>query len=128
MQSIAARDFCTINSDNCVSYTMPLILAPSYDDHTREQIENHLSAVRARRMVAAIEHHKGITEKLTYESDKIQARIAKQYEMLGKELGRLEELENKVQERLVTIEALRQELGLTVDMIEIHNVPTEMED
>lgn len=107
---------------------MPLILAPSYDDHTREQIENHLSAVRARRMVAAIEHHRGITEKLEHESDKIQARIAKQYEMLGKEINKLEGAELKVVDRLNTIEALRQELGLTVDMIELHQVPTEMED
>lgn len=107
---------------------MPLVLAPSYDDHTREQIENHLSAVRARRMVAAIEHHKGVTEKLTHESDKIQARIAREYEMLGKELGKLEAAELKVEERLVKLEALRQEYGLTVDMIELHGVPTEQED
>lgn len=107
---------------------MPLVLAPSYDDHTREQIEAHLEQVRARRMVAAIDYHNGINEKLTHESDKIQRRIAKEYEMLGKELENLEKYECKVQDRLTKLETMRQELGLTVDMIELHQVPTEMED
>jgi len=106
---------------------MPLVLAPSYDDNTREQIENHIEAVRARRMVAAIEHHQGVQLKLTHESDKIQARIAKQYDMLGKELGRLEQAEQKVLDRLTQLETLKQELGLITDMVELHDVPTEME-
>jgi hypothetical protein len=79
-------------------------------------------------MVAAIEHYNGINEKLTHESDKIQRRIEKEYEMLGKELVNLEKYEDKVQERLTRLETLRQELGLTTDMIELHAVPTERED
>lgn len=111
----------------CESH-MPLILAASYDDRTREEIENHLSSVRARRMVASIEYHKGVTEKLSHESDKIQARIARQYEMLGKDIANLEKYEQKMLDRLTTIEALRQELGLTTDLIEIHGSPTEQEE
>lgn len=106
---------------------MPLVLAPSYDDHTREQIENHLEAVRARRMVAAIEYHQGEQMKLTHESDKIQNKIAKQYEMLGKEIARLESAEQKVLDRLTTLETLRQELGLITDLVELHPVASEQE-
>lgn len=95
---------------------MPLVLAPSYDEHTREQIEAHVSAVQARRMVAAIDYHNGVKAKLAHESEKIQQRVARQYEMLGKELERLEAAENKVLARLETLEALRQEIGLIEDM------------
>jgi len=107
---------------------MSLSLPPSYDAHTREQIEQHVAAVQARRMVAAIEHHAGTQAKLVHESDKIQLRIAKQYDMLGKELERLEVAESKVLARLETLEILKQEVGLITDMIEIHSVPTEKED
>lgn len=79
-------------------------------------------------MVAAIEYANNVNEKLEHESAKIQHRIAKEYEMLGKELVNLEKYEEKVQDRLTKIETLRQELGLTTDMIELHAVPTEKED
>ena len=95
---------------------MPLTLSPSFDEHTRAQIENHVEAVRARRMVSAIEYHNGIQAKLTHESGKLQVRMSKQYEMLGKELERVENAENKVLARIETLEALRQEIGLIEDM------------
>lgn len=107
---------------------MPLVLAPSYDDHTREQVEDFLAAVRARRMVSAIEHYQGVHLKLTHESDKIQQRMARELEKLGKRIAKLEEAEEKVQESITVLESLRQELGLTVDMIELHTPKTEMED
>lgn len=95
---------------------MPLVLAPSFDEHTREQVEAHVTAIQARRMVAAIEHYQGVQQKLSYESEKIQKKMTRQYEMLGKELERLENAENKVLERLETLEALRQEYALIDDM------------
>lgn len=101
---------------------MPLVLAPSFDDHTRAQIEQHIEAVRARRMVAAIEHYQGVNAKLSHESDKVQKRMARQYEMLGKELAALEKAELKVLGRLETLEALRQEIGLITDMVEANPV------
>jgi uncharacterized protein involved in exopolysaccharide biosynthesis len=107
---------------------MALILAPSFDDHTREQIENHIAEVHVRRMAAAIEYHQGKETKLQYESDKIQARIARQYELLRKELDALEKAENKVQDRLAGLIHLQNELGLTHDMIELHQTPGEKED
>lgn len=106
---------------------MSLVLAASYDDHTREEIEAHLVQVRARRMVAAIEYANGVNEKLTHESDKIQRRMAKEYEMLGKELVNLEKIEDKVQERLIKLDTLRQELGLVTEMRELQTPTTEQE-
>lgn len=107
---------------------MPLILAPSFDEHTREQIETHLRDVQARRMLAAMEYHAGKNAKLSHESDKIQQRVARQYEMLRKEINALEKAEYKVTDRLAGIEHLKNELGLITDMIELHPVETESED
>lgn len=95
---------------------MPLTLAPSFDEHTRDQIEAHVDAVRARRMVAVVEYHNGVNAKLHHESLKLQHKIAKQYEMLGKEIDRLEAAEEKVLARLETLEALRQQTELIGDM------------
>lgn len=106
---------------------MPLILAPSFDEHTREQVEAHVAEVQARRMLAAIEYHQGKETKLQHESDKIQARIARQYELLKKELDALDKAENKVQDRLAGLTHLLNELGLTHDMIELHQTPAEEE-
>lgn len=107
---------------------MPLVLTPSYDERTKDQIEDHIAAVRARRMVHVVEYQMGVQTKLEHESDKIQARIAREYEKLKKRLEKQEEAEDKVIESITVLEALRQELGLTVDMIELHQVPTERED
>lgn len=107
---------------------MPLVLAPSFDDHTREQIEMHVAQVQARRMVAAIEYHTGKDAKLSHESAKLDRRLEHKYMMLGKEIVALEKAENKVLDRLAELEHLKNELGLVNDMRELHQVPTEKED
>lgn len=107
---------------------MPLILAPSFDEHTIQQVEEHVAAVQARRMVAAMEYHAGKNADLRHESDKIQRKIDHQYTMLGKEITALNNAEHKVEMRLEALQNLKNEIGLVVDMIELHGVPTEMED
>jgi hypothetical protein len=107
---------------------MPLELAPCFDDATREQIEQHVAQVQARRMVAAIEYHTGKDAKLSHESDKLEKRLQHKYEMLGKEILALEKAEGKVLDRLAELEHLKNELGLVNDMRELHQVPTEVED
>lgn len=107
---------------------MPLVLSPSFDDNTREQIEAHIADVQSKRMLATMEYHAGKHAKLSHESDKIQARVARQYELLGKELNVLEKAENKVIDRLAGLEHLKNELGLIMDMKEMHPVDTETED
>jgi hypothetical protein len=105
-----------------------LVLTPSFDENTREQIELHIAEVQVRRLAAAMVFHSGQNAKLHFESDKIQSRIARQYEMLGKELAALEKAELKVQDRLANLQHLSNELGLVVDLLELHPVPTETED
>ena len=96
---------------------MGLILAPSYDDQTRQQIEDHLSLIRTRRMAAAIEFHAGQHAKLQHESAKIQTRFTRAYELLGKKLVALEKAEQALSDQLAKCEMLRSELGVIDDLI-----------
>lgn len=107
---------------------MPLILSPSFDDHTREQIETHIAEVQARRMSAAVQYHTGKDAKLAHESDKIQNRIARQYDMLGKELEQMDRIIEKVENRLAGLTHLTNELGMVSDLRETHVLDTEEED
>lgn len=103
-----------------MEFFVPLILAPSFDEHTREQIEQHLDQVRNRRMVAAIQYHSGQTSKLSHESAKVQARRDQKYVMLLKEIGQLDNILEKVENRLAEVEHLDNELGLVNDLRELH--------
>jgi len=107
---------------------MPLVLAPSFDDHTREQIETHIAEVQARRMSAAVEYHTGKDAKLAHESSKIQQRIARQYDMLGKELEQLDKVMEKVENRLAGLTHLKNELGMVEEMREMHVLDEEEEE
>lgn len=104
---------------------MALVLAPSFDDHTREQIEVHIAQVQARRMAAAVEYHTGKDAKLAHESDKVQRRIAQKYEMMHKELLALDKAMEKVENRLAELTHLQNELGLISDMREEHALDPE---
>jgi len=107
---------------------MPLVLAPSFDDHTREEIEAHLDLVRAKRMEAAVEYHTGINAKLSYESEKIQKRMQAKYDMLVKEMGQLDRIMEKVVDRLAEIEHYKNELGLLTDLRTEHAVDDHEEE
>lgn len=106
---------------------MPLVLAPSFDDHTREQIEVHIAQVQARRMAAAVEYHTGKDAKLAHESDRIQKRIAQKYDMMQKELLALDKAMEKVENRLAELTHLQNELGLVAEMREMHALDPEDE-
>lgn len=96
---------------------MPLTLYPSIDSLTREELEAHITAKRARRLRAAIEYHEGRNAKLSHESDKIQRKMKQQYDMLAKEIAIFDKASDKIDKRLATIEALKAELGLVRDLI-----------
>jgi hypothetical protein len=97
---------------------MPLILQPTFDVKTRQEIEAHIEQVRARRLAASMAYHAGVQQKLSHESDVIQRRIKQQYEMLCKELIRLEKLEDSIQTRLNKLDAMHQELGVVNEMLD----------
>ncbi len=107
---------------------MPLVLAPSFDEHTREQIEAHIAEVQARRMVAAVEYHHGQRDKLVKETDKISARISRYYELLGKEIVQMDRLIEKIEERMQMLTALNNNRALVGDMIAAHIISDENEE
>lgn len=97
----------------------PLTLQPAITQLTRAEYEEHLEAVRARRMIAAIEYHEGKNAKYQHEADRIQRRMKGQNEMLGKEIMTLDKAIEKVEKRLATIANMDNELGIVKDMIVI---------
>lgn len=104
---------------------MPLILAPSYDEQTREQIEHFLEGIQARRMTAAVEYHQGKQAKLHHESDKIQAKVEKAYATLLRRIEASDKADAACAEALAKCEALKQELGLVMDMIDLDDPQSE---
>jgi uncharacterized protein YecT (DUF1311 family) len=95
---------------------MGLILTPSFDDQTRQQIEDYLSIVRSRRMSAALEYHQGQAIKLQHETEKVQGKFNRAYETLARRLAAAEKAEEALNDALSKCEMLRGELGLLADL------------
>lgn len=98
---------------------MPLILAPSFDDHTRAEVEKFLDEVRARRIAAVIEFQQSKMTKLGKEHSEIKTKLSRQYEHLGKALERLAGEIDKVEGYLAVCQMLRSEMGLVYDRIQL---------
>jgi succinyl-CoA synthetase alpha subunit len=99
---------------------MPLVLKPSLDDLDREQVEQFVETVRAKRMVATVEYFTTKNEKVKYKQGKIGARIQAQIDMLGKEIDALERAEQKVEARMMAIEQLKHEYeGFEDELVEV---------
>jgi SMC interacting uncharacterized protein involved in chromosome segregation len=96
---------------------MPLTLQPLFSNQTKEQALEWLEQVRARRMQAAMEYHHGQTLKLEREEEVLQRRIRQQYELLGKDINRMEALDEKIQERLNKLTMLLQECETVQELI-----------
>ena len=98
----------------CESH-MNLVLQPEISEMTTEELERRIEAVRARRIVCAIEYAEGQELKLEVEIDKAHRKLRGHYEMLEKELVRCEQAIHRCEERVAQIEQLRQEIGLLED-------------
>ena len=96
---------------------MPLVLAPSFDDHTREEVEAHLEQVRLRRLAAAIEYQQSKLLKLEREENELQNKLVRNYEQLGKCLTRMDRDLEKAEAYLQACQMLRTELDLTLDRL-----------
>ena len=94
-----------------------LVLVKSIKEMDREEIEAHLSLIRMRRMSAALEYAAGKNLKLGKSADKVKQKLERQYDMLGKEIDRLDVMIDKVEQRMIEIESLKQELGMIVESI-----------
>jgi hypothetical protein len=94
---------------------MALVLQPTLEHLTTEELEQHIEVVRARRIVAAMEYVAGQELKLETERDKLHRKLKQHYEMLGKELERADRVIFSLEQRVAAIELLRQEAGLIDD-------------
>jgi hypothetical protein len=96
---------------------MPLVLAPSFDDHTREEVEAHLEQVRLRRIAGAMEYQQSRMLRLERDEGSLANKLARSYDQLGKALLRIDVDIEKVEGYLNACQMLRTELDLTVDRI-----------
>lgn len=98
---------------------MPLVLAPSFDDQTRDAVEAHLVLIRGRRIAGAMQFQRGRLDKLDKEGGTIEAKLARAYDQLGKALMRLDNEMDKVNGYLNNCQILKNELDLVHDRIEL---------
>ena len=98
---------------------MPLVLAPSFDDQTRDSVEQHLEIIRGRRIAGALEFQRSKLTKLEREGTTIEAQLGRAYDRLGKALAKLDEDMAKVDGYLNTCQILKNELGLVQDRVEL---------
>lgn len=90
---------------------MPLVFQPTFSDKTRQEIEQHLLVVRAKRMLAVVTYYAGVNAKNMHLIAREQQRIAREYEMLKRDMDRMNKLEQAIETRLIKLEQHRQELG-----------------
>ena len=94
-----------------------LVLHPTVAEMTTEELERHIEYVRARRIVVAMEYIEGQKLKLEHEIDKAKRKLKAHYEMLEKELDRLDRAINTCETRVQAIEQLRQEIEFDMDYV-----------
>lgn len=97
---------------------MALVLQTSWSELSRKQIEDHLDGVRSRRMVAAIEYNTGQQLKMERQAESVKRRVEQQYDMLQKEILRLDSLIERIEERMVKLNGLQQEFDLLEELRE----------
>ena len=87
-----------------------LVLQPTVSEMSTEQLEQHIEYVRARRMVVAMEYIQNQNMKAEAEADKARRKLIAHYEMLEKELNRLDRALYACEQRVGAIALLRQEV------------------
>jgi hypothetical protein len=101
---------------------MALVLQPAFSDKTREEIEQHLLVVRARRMAAVVTYYAGVNAKNLHLIIRDRQRIAREYAMLARELVKMDKLDAIVETRLAKLTQLQQELDIHQgNMVEIED-------
>jgi hypothetical protein len=90
-----------------------LVLMPTLDNLSRDEVEAYIETVRAKRMVATLEFFQTKNRKVELRQSKIGQRIQGKLDMLEKEIDKLEAAENKVSTRLAEIEQLKHEFDAT---------------
>jgi hypothetical protein len=88
-----------------------LVLQKTVAEMSTLELEAHVEYVRARRMVVAMEYVLNQHMKQEAAADKARRKLIAQYEMLEKELNRLDRALYACEQRVAGIELLRQEMG-----------------
>lgn len=107
---------------------MPLVLQPKFSELSRDEIEAHIIQVRARRLSAVVMYHAGVNAKLSHMSAQIQARIAREYYLLGKDIEKADKLDEKIDARMQTLEMHMQELQQAHERMVLMEFESNMED
>ena len=92
-----------------------LVLQPTLDDMTEDELEQRIEQVRARRIVAAMTYIEGQHLKHEAELDKAERKMVAHYEMLGKEFERPDKAIVACERRVKAITILKQEVGVMED-------------
>lgn len=92
-----------------------LVLQPTLSEMTEEELEQRIESVRARRIVAVMEYIEGQQLKHEEELDKAERKMVAHYEMLGKELERLDRAIETCERRVQQITILKNEVGVIED-------------
>ena len=95
----------------------PLQLHPELADLSPETIKQHLELVRVRRMTAAVTYFSGANARYEKRLGQLGRQLDRHYDLLGRDLAKLDLLIDKVENRANTIEMIRQDEGLTQDMV-----------
>lgn len=91
---------------------------PTLDDLDVRQIEAHLEQIRIRRLTLVIQYQQARHSKLSHEYHKTNLRLAKQIELLGKDIVRLDEIYYKCEARLKQVIVLKNETDFVGAMMD----------
>ena len=88
---------------------MALVLQPSLDEQSRDEIIAHVEQVRARRMLAALIYSQSVQERNAETMSVTERKLEMQFTGLAREIAQLDKYDEKVQARLVKIAELQHE-------------------
>jgi hypothetical protein len=93
---------------------MALVLQPSLDEHSREEIIAHIEQVRARRMLAALIYSQSVTERNAVSANVIERKLEMQFTGLAREIAQLDKYDAMISKRLTKIAELQHEYNLLI--------------
>lgn len=94
-----------------------MILWPELSLNNLSAFEATLGVVRAIRTAAAIEYTQGEQMKLSLSVDKLEVRLGRQFELLGKDILAVDKAIQRMEDRLAVITGLRHDAGLIAALL-----------
>lgn len=104
---------------------MPLILRPNIKDFSREELEAHFEAIRARRMAIAFDYQIGLLHGFENSRNKNERRYGISIEKLGRELVTLDRALEKVETRMRELIQIKQEDETLSSIIDSTRIQSE---